>query len=110
MEGTHAQQRAQERYNKTLSELDLHNIRNIIQKNEHTFIGCTDTDRNKKFCYLTYNHIPYKILYKINKKKCKLITIYPFDVDEYNRLQEIKLQNKINAAILFLEKKWIYGE
>lgn len=104
MRQSHAQERAQERYNKILSDLDIHNICKIIQNNQHTFINHTEKDKNKKFCYLTYNHIPYKILYKINKKKCKIITIYPFDVDEYNKLQDLKFKDKINKAITFLEK------
>ncbi len=100
---THAQERAHQRYNKELNELDLHNIKKIIQTNQHTPLGCTEMDKNKKFCYVVYNHIPYKILYKISKKVCHLITIYPFDVDEYNIIQEQKKQEKIKAAINLLQ-------
>ena len=102
---THAQERALQRYNKDLTMLDMNNIIKIIQNNQHTPLGCRKEDKNKKFCYLKYNHIQYKILYKINKKKCRIITIYPFDVDEYNNIEEQKKLERIQKAISFLEKE-----
>ena len=73
--------------------------------NAGIYIRLSQEDKNKKFCYLKYNHIPYKILYKINKKKCRIITIYPFDVDEYNNIEEQKKLERIQKAISFLEKE-----
>lgn len=101
----HAQERAQQRYNKELTEKDMMNIQKSIIANQHTPLYSAPDDAKKKFCYLVYNHIPYKILYKMQKKQCRLITIYPFDVDEYNDIQEQKRKQKIEKAIEFLTRE-----
>lgn len=101
---SHAQERASQRYNKDLTEKDMNNIRQYIKNNQHTPLGCANT-KNKKFCYVKYNHIPYKILYKITHKHVKLITIYPFDFEEYNNIEKEKHQLKIRKAIELLESE-----
>lgn len=102
---THAQERALQRYNKELTEKDIECMKAIIRNNEHIPLGCTSDSKNKKFCYIKYNHIPYKILYKINHKRIRFITMYPFDFDEYNLLLEQKKEQKIRKAIRLLENE-----
>lgn len=101
---THAQERAMQRYNKELTDTDLESIKKAIRNNQHTFLYNAKDDDTKKFCYLKYKHIPYKILYKISKKKCRIITIYPLDIDEYNNIEDEKKQKKIQSAINLLEQ------
>lgn len=98
----HAQDRAEQRYNKELSLRDIICIQKAIKNNEHIPLYPAKDDKNKKFCYVTFNHIPYKILYTMRKKQCRIITIYPFDVDEYNAIMEQKKQDKITSAIKLL--------
>jgi len=101
----HAKERAFERYNTELTNLDLQQIINSIKNQEHIPLGCSQEDKNKKFCYVKYNHIPYKVLYHNEarggccKRPMKIITVYPFDPDEYNELLETKKQKQIEAAI-----------
>lgn len=102
---SHAQIRASQRYNQELTETDMACIRAYIKNNEHTPLGNDPNSKSKKFCYVKYNHIPYKILYKITHKKIKIITIYPFDFDEYNNKEKEKKQAKIQAAIKLLESE-----
>ena len=101
---THAMERAEQRYNQELTETDMSCIRAYIKNNEHTPIGCAET-KSKKFCYVKHNHIPYKVLYTIRHKHIKIITIYPFDFDEYNNIQEQKKKDKIQKAINLLESE-----
>lgn len=101
----HAQERALQRYNKELTDKDLENIGNEIMGNRHTYLYDSKDSKSKKFCFVKYNHIPYKVLYTIKKKKCKIITIYPFNVDEYNEIQEQKEQERIERCINFLKTK-----
>ena len=102
---SHAQIRASQRYNKELTEKDITCIKAYIHNNEHTPLGTDPNVKSKKFCYVTYNHIPYKVLYTIRHKQVKIITIYPFDFEEYNKIQEQKKKEKIEKAIKFLEKE-----
>ena len=101
----HAQDRALQRYNKELTEKDMICIQKAIMNNQHTPLYSSKDDKNKKFCYLKHDHIPYKILYTIRKKQCRIITIYPFDVDEYNNMLEEKEKEKIEKSIAFLKSK-----
>ena len=103
----HARERALERYNTELTNLDLEQMINIIKNNDVVSLGCSESSKSMKFCYLKYNHIPYKVLYhnknKGAKSKIKIITVYPFDPDEYNEILEAKTQQKIERAILLLK-------
>lgn len=105
----HAKERALERYNQKLTTHDLVQIVNLIKSQQHIPLGCTETDANKKFCYVVYNKIPYKVLYhhKAKGAKCKtsIITIYPLDVDEYNKCLEDKKLKRIDNAIKLLKSE-----
>lgn len=100
----HAVERAKERYNIELTEWDKKQIKEMLRNNQMIFLGNADSP-NKKFAYVTYNHIPIKVLYKRNCKGVQeIITIYPFDVDEYNEVMSIDFNTRINMAIDFLKK------
>ena len=89
----HPQERAIQRYNKELKFSDLSNMRKMIKNNEHMILGPTGKEENRFFAYLTYNNIPYKVVYDNNTKN--IITVYPFIVDEYNKLVEEKEEGGI---------------
>lgn len=105
----HAKDRALERYNQKLSNHDLVQIVNLIKSQQHIPLSCTTDNPNKKFCYVLYHKIPYKVLYhhKAKGAKCKtsIITIYPLDVDEYNKCLEDKKLRRIDNAINLLKSE-----
>lgn len=94
----HAQDRAWQRYNKELDTYAINQIKNSIKNKEYIFVENAKDDERKHFVYVKFNNIPYKVLY-IGEKNPRLITIYPFDVDEYNRLAE---ERKIEKYIKYL--------
>lgn len=98
----HALDRALQRYAKNLTFKDLNNIRKQIANNNYIELGPSQQDENMTFVYVQYNHIPYKVLFTRGKKGVKIVTMYPFDVDEYNNLVET---HRINKAIDFLKSK-----
>lgn len=99
----HAQDRAFQRYNQELSDEDILNIEKIIRQDEQIPLYSSEENKDMKFCYVLYNNIPYKILYLYTRKRIYIITIYPFDPDEYNKAVEEK--SKIKDCIDFLESK-----
>ena len=100
----HAKERALQRYNTELTDDDIEQMCNIIKQNNHIAVGICEDNKNKKFCYLKYNHIPYKVLYHNNgKSKTKIITIYPLDVDEYNAILDAKHEEKLANRIAYLK-------
>lgn len=101
----HAQQRALERYNSDLTKHDLEQMCTLIKSNQHIPISVCDENKNKKFCYVKYKKIPYKVLYHNSKTKVKIITIYPLDVDEYNSFLEAKDLARITGYIKFLKER-----
>lgn len=101
----HAQDRALQRYNQELSDEDIANISKIIKQNKQISLYSSEENKNMKFCYVVYNNIPYKILYLHTKRNIYIITVYPFDPDEYNEAIEEKEKNKIKSYIEFLESK-----
>lgn len=105
----HAKERALERYNKELGDNDLAQMVECIKKGEILFLGRSSQNKNMKFCYVKYNHIPYKVLYYNNNKgkghKTKIITVYPFDWKEYNEALELEKQRQIERAIYLLKKE-----
>jgi hypothetical protein len=102
---THAAERALQRYNIELTKYDETEILNKIKNNQIIPLGASENDRNRKFCYVEYNHIPLKILYqRTNKGPVAIITAYPFDTDEYNLLMQNDFEKKINNAVAFLKR------
>lgn len=102
----HSRERAYERYNIELSKKAEKDIMQIIKNNEHTILYPSEQDpKHKKFCYITYKNKPLKVLYKRTNKGgvSQIITVYPFDVEEYNNAKEQEQIEKINGAIKLLK-------
>lgn len=101
----HSRERALQRYNIQLSKSDEQDILEKIRNNQIISLGASEKDKKKIFAYVEHNHIPLKVLYeRTNKGPKSIITVYPFDVDEYNELTKENFQRKINNAIAFLKK------
>jgi hypothetical protein len=101
----HSRERALERYNIKLSKKDEADILEMIRNNQILPLGSVDNDNKKKFAYVVFNHIPLKVLYsRSNKRPLNIITVYPFDADEYNSLIQDDFQNKIYNAVAFLKR------
>lgn len=83
--GKHAIDRARQRYNIDLTYDDEAKIIELIKNGNMILLGTSDRDYSILFAYVIYKHIPLKILYKGKK----IITIYPFDVDEYNEIIDL---------------------
>lgn len=101
----HSRERALERYNIQLSKADEIAIIDKIKTNLHTPLDIPAKEENMKFAYIVHNNIPLKVLYlRSNKGVKEIITVYPFDVDEYNKVMQEEFNKKIEAAIKFLKK------
>lgn len=102
----HSRERAQERYNIELTPADEKQILQKIKSNDCISLQASEKDKHKKFAYVQHHNIPMKVLYMRTNKggPSKIITIYPFDVDEYNDIYSEIYQSKINCAIKFLKK------
>lgn len=85
----HAIERARERYNKEYTKEDIWKIRQNLKTNKivgKPFKPFNDT--GNLLAYTFYNHIPLKVLY--NPVNYKIITMFPFDFDEFDKLQNSK--------------------
>ena len=103
----HALDKALERYNKTLEKQDINTIIGLIKLGRSIPMPHLETyHKNKCFHYVKYKHIPMKVLYLRSKGNgtSRIITIYPLDVDEYNEALEKQIKERIEKAIIFLEK------
>ena len=99
----HAKERDLQRYNLYLSENDKKHILQMLRNNQFMFLGDSH-DANRKFGYVTYNNIPLKVLYyKTSQGVKSIVTVYPFDVEEYNALMSSNFESKINMAAEFLK-------
>lgn len=97
----HAQERAEARYNQELSKHDISRICDLIKHGQHIIVGRSSKNKKMEFAYVNYNHIPYKVLYKKSFGEVRIITMYPFDVEEYNRALD---NRKIKNCIKFLKE------
>lgn len=107
MMSKHSRERANERYNITLTKKGENEIIEKIQNNEHIHLYSSEQDpKHLKFCYVIYNKIPLKVLYrKTNSRRVsEIITIYPFDVEEYNEYTQKDYNDRINLSIAFLKR------
>ncbi len=101
----HSRERASERYNLQLDKGDEARIINKIWRGDYLFLGHSETDSKSSFVYVIYKNIPLKVLYhKSTKGNISIITTYPFDADEYNKLMDEDFKNRINMSINFLQK------
>lgn len=102
----HARERAVQRYNVDLSFDDERKIIHKLRRGECIHVEGEAHQDNRYFAYVIYNNIPLKVLYQENDKKGKInriITVYPFDTDEYNNAEAKKFKDKIQLAIDFLK-------
>lgn len=102
----HSRSRASERYNLNLTQEDEDKILELIKRNKCIFLEKSKKNDKMNFCYVNYNNIPLKILYlkSHNRGVKSIVTIYPFNTDEYNEVVEKDLQNRIEKSIGFLKK------
>lgn len=98
----HAQERGLSRYAKELEMYDIRKIQEKIANKDYLFIGPSEKNEERFFAYVEYKNIPYKVLYANYERGPRVITMYPFDVDEYNKLQE---ERQIEEAVNLLVSK-----
>ena len=102
--GNHAKDRAIERYNINLSHRATSIILDKIRNNDMIPLGTSEKDKTMKFAYVVYKNIPLKVLYKRSIKQVQnIITIYPFDCEEYNEVVQDDFQSKIDLAVALLK-------
>lgn len=101
----HSRERASQRYNVELSYADEKNIIEQLRQGRGLPLNIDSGENNKKFAYVVYKNIPLKVLYeRSNAKGIKsIITIYPFDCEEYNEVQRQIFDTHIEMAIKFLK-------
>lgn len=82
---SHALERIEQRYNLQLRGWELKKILCRIEKGLYIKKWHSDKNVNNVFYfYVLYKNIPLKIV----AKPTRVITVYPLDVDEYNRIKE----------------------
>lgn len=87
---THAQIRAEQRYNLELNRVGLNKIVSKIIQGDCLYIR---NEGLNEFYYVKHNNVPVKVLY--NPEFRMIITNYPFDTEEYNRLiEDSKMKGK----------------
>lgn len=102
----HFEERCVERYNVELTEGNIKTLVNTIKRGDYLYIKRSEEDSHRHFAYVVLNHIPIKVLYyKSNRRTIRIITVYPFDPDEYNSLLEDKKQRRIDRAIDMLKEE-----
>lgn len=101
----HSRERASQRYNLNLSYADEKNIIEQLKQGKGIPLNIDSGEKNKKFAYVVFNNIPLKVLYeRSNAKGIKnIITIYPFDCDEYNEVHRQVFDTQIEMAVNFLK-------
>lgn len=85
----HAKQRAEQRYNTFLNKKDRKKILKMITHNKCYPLEYENLHyKNRRLCYVVFNHIPLKIIYAISKnnRAVALVTMLPFDVEEFNEI------------------------
>ena len=109
--GRHAKFRAIQRYNVDLSWSDEKNILSKIRngkcfplplKSEELKEG----DDKVEFAYVVLRSVPLKVCYATSDTglASKIITIYPFNVEEYNAAQDADIKNHLKNSIDFLKE------
>lgn len=102
----HARERATQRYNIELSFDDERKVIHKLRRGECIHLKTDAYQDDMYFAYVIHNNIPLKVLYKESENKGKInkiITVYPFDTDEYNEAKAKQFKNKVQLAIDFLK-------
>lgn len=104
--GKHSLGRVKERYNMSLSYKDEHNIMTMIKNGRAIPLDIPVDDENLYFVYVLYKNIPLKVLYAEYEDTGKvkgIVTVYPLNVEEYNKVTGEELEDKIELAKEFLQ-------
>lgn len=104
--GKHAIERTKQRYNMDLSYKDEKSIMTLIKNGRSIPLDLPTDNDNVHFAYVVYNNIPIKVLYsewEDTGKIRSIVTAYPLDVDEYNRVTRESLDDRIRMAKEFLQ-------
>lgn len=102
----HARERATQRYNIELSFDDERKIIHKLRRGECIHLKTDAYQEGMYFAYVIHNNIPLKVLYKESENKGKInkiITVYPFDTEEYNEAEARRFKDKVQMAIDFLK-------
>lgn len=83
----HALERINERYGNKFTIADINIITTLIKKGLYLEIVKDFVNRDKITILLRYNNTPLKIVY--SKENKRIITVLPFDVDEYNMYYDL---------------------
>ncbi len=83
----HALERINERYGNKFTIADINIITTLIKKGLYLEIVKDFVNRDKITVLLRYNNTPLKIVY--SKESKGIITVLPFDVDEYNMYYDL---------------------
>ena len=110
----HLRERLGGRYNNNNYSQTMHKeMKKQIITGKALFVSKSSKTSKRSIYYCKYNHIPYKVVYDF--KSNSIVTVLPFDSDEYNTLKEEKLQKDIQDAISLLKhhkyivyKNWRY--
>lgn len=97
----HAIKRGQQRYNLDLTKGDINTIVSQIINGEAIYV-CNAKGSKKKIYYAKINKVPVKVL--CNWSDFKIISMFPFNADEYNMLKEQRWLDKEKDAVAFLNK------
>ena len=81
----HSQLRATQRYNQELNRKQINSIVAKIIANDCLFVRQGE-NKTQGFYYVKCRNIPIKVLFDRYRKN--IITVYPFNPDEYNALKE----------------------
>lgn len=114
----HSIARALERYNQEYTKHDIDCIKALIMQGKSIPVPELKTNsKSRHFHYVKHKKIPIKVLYANSRNgyDSNVITIYPLDVDEYNKKVEERKIYEIERAIRFLKengyviyKNWRY--
>ena len=91
----HMAERALQRYNVYLSKVDINIIVSKVIQGDCLYVR---SEGINEFYYVKHKNLPLKILY--NPEFRSIITTYPFDTDEYNRLRKLKEENNMEVKII----------
>lgn len=102
----HAQSRAMERYNLSLTYSDENKIMKLLNDGKGIYLNLESQEPHRKFAYVLYKNIPIKVLFEEdeNRRAIAIITTYPFDADEYNEVIALEFKARLERAADFLRK------
>lgn len=103
----HSRERASERYNLTLTKTDEQCLLGYINSGMCIYLKHKGQTEHTAVCYAKYKKIPIKIVYLMDKGKVarQIITILPFDAEEFNQAVNEQMQTDIENNIKFLKSQ-----